>query len=269
MDVTSLRRRLEVFVGDRTKIASVCMELRRTFDVEFVADPDDIAETQPDALVLLGEAAWGARPPGLEQVPVVAVISPDALRRGMAKGALPPEVLIQGQDEDRLPELLRRLLAPPLLTERGREALKGLPPLIRRSLELVLEHPVPSLVDAVEALACGTTPVAHTRGRFAERFGCSADHLTRLARRAGLHWSDVHRRALYLRMRHHRLLTGDTWAHTFVRFGINAPSAGTGFVKRVTGGMTPCAAEEARFEEIRDCFFDSLDDGAAPTRRVG
>lgn len=269
MDVTSLRKRLVVFVGDRTKIASVCMELRRTFDVECVADPGDIAETQPDALVLLGEAAWGARPPGLEQVPVVAVISPDALRRRMAKGALPPAVLIQGQDDWRLPEVLRRLLTPPLLTERGQHALGTLPPLLRRSLQLVLEHPVPTLVEAVEALAWGKAPFAHTRRHFAERFACSPDHLTRLARGAGLRWADQHRHALYLRMRHHRLLTGDTWAHTFVRFGINAPSAGTGFVKRITGGMTPCAAEAVRFEEVRDCFFDSLDGGAAPTRRVG
>jgi hypothetical protein len=63
---------------------------------------------------------------------------------------------------------------------------------------------------------------------------------------------------LYLRVRHHRLLTGDTWAHTFVRFGIGAPPGGTGFVKRVTRGLAPSSAESIRFEETRDAFFELI-----------
>lgn len=273
MDVASpQRRRLVVFVGDRAKIASVGMELRRAFDVEWVADAAHLDELKGDVLVLIGEAAWKARSPGLERVPVVAFIAPDVLRRRVAERAVPHEVLIEGQDDHRLPEVLRRLMAPPLLTARGREALGRLPPLVRSSLEFVLEHPAPALVDAVESLAHNTAPFAHTREAFAERFGCSADYLTRLGRRAGLRWSDVHRQALYLRMRHHRLLTGDTWAHTFVRFGIGSPAAGTGFVKRVTRGMIPSTAETVCFEEIRDDFFDLIGvraEGSSGLDRVG
>lgn len=266
---TSAERPLVVFVGDRAQTANAGTALGGTCELAWVADPAHLCGLKPAVIVLIGETAWKHRPQGRDHVPMVAVVPSRALQHGLGHGAVPPEVLIMGQDDHELPEVVRRLLAPPLLTQRARLALRDLPFLVRRSLELVLEHPAPALVDAVEALALGTAPFAHTRGEFAERFGCSKDHLTRVARRAGLRWADLHRQALYLRLRHHRLLTDDTWAHTFVRFGIGAPSAGTGFVKRVTGGVTPCAADAVRFEEIRDRFFDSIEAGAASTRRVG
>ncbi|HSW30680.1 MAG TPA: hypothetical protein VLH75_14435 [Longimicrobiales bacterium] len=195
-----------LFIGDWGLARRMAASLGSSFEASWIAEATDSGAPRADVMVLVGHPEL---PPSshMTAVPTVAVVDPKHSQVVSLAGVPLKEVLLLGHDDHTLPEVLKRLASPPLMTPQGRLALRICPWIVRRSVEIVFDEPVPTLEAAVEALARGSSLFPRGRTAIASRLGCSADHLTRVASAVGLSWSSVHRKSVLLRMLHHRQTT--------------------------------------------------------------
>jgi len=214
----------------------------------------------PDLYLLRGRVR---APPGAGRSHAVVRILPPRAFRGQAS-TRPEEVVLSLDDLDRLAETAYALIGSRwALPEDLRTRLSGLPWVLRRALLLLLVEPLPTPVEAAEALAKGDAePYPRRVGALARRVGMSRSTLQRAAREAGLSLSEVVRTATLLRALIHRRLSAEPWETVALRLGFRSGAAWANFVVRLTG-RPPTGLRVEDLAWWQDRFIGLVASGAA------